>query len=309
MAENRAELMFPFGGLNDAEALTDQPNATTTEAVNVRPFDPVTGRRRGAQRAGLSKFSSGALEDGRVQALVPVSYAENRLKYSLLGTPTQEWAVTTPALGTASAIAVDSNGSIFAFDGNTSIVKYNSDGTKVATLAVAVTVGDTKARRIILDEFGGVYAGFAGFDTGLVFKWREEEDGTYSQRWTLEVPGIFRDMNIQNDLLYVLLDAGAYLTLDVGSRIIVYGGLLGEYAPTPVWDKELPHPLHAVDVLSSGTVFFASGPSPTRGVDIGSDTSTYADSAVDWTPMRLTNIADRLHYWLDASYITEITNL
>ena len=56
MAENRTELLFPFGGLNDSEAASDQPDGTTIEVVNMRPFDPISGRRRGSQRAGLTKY-------------------------------------------------------------------------------------------------------------------------------------------------------------------------------------------------------------------------------------------------------------
>ena len=52
------DLPFPVKGLNDDVAFTDQPSLTTREALNMRGLDPKTGRERGAQRAGLSKYNA-----------------------------------------------------------------------------------------------------------------------------------------------------------------------------------------------------------------------------------------------------------
>ncbi len=97
MEENRAEILFPFGGLNDAEAASDQPDGTTTEIVNMRPFDPQSGKRRGSQRAGMSKYSTQLVvsDASRVQALLPVTYDKARLTYTQLTTPTKEWKQLT----------------------------------------------------------------------------------------------------------------------------------------------------------------------------------------------------------------------
>jgi hypothetical protein len=302
MAENRAELVFPFGGLNDAEALTDQPNATTTEAVNVRPFDPVTGRRRGAQRAGLSRFNATALEDGRVQALVPVSYAENRLKYSLLGTPTQEWAEVTPAQGTATAITVDSNGYIYVFDGETSIVKYNPDGTRLKTLALGAAVMIGTTRRLVVDEFGAVYAGIVGDSTSQIQRWSLTEDDEYLLSWMLPVSGELRDFSVRNGLLYATTDSGVYLEEGASSALRVYSGLESDYTPVPIWEKSVPHPVHGIQVTSSGKVYFTSAPNPTRG-DVGSDIGTFNESYVDWNLTEIANANERIHYWIDVSHL------
>lgn len=50
------ELPFPFSGINETEAKRRQPQGTTPDCLNVRPFDGIDNRRRGSQRGGLSKY-------------------------------------------------------------------------------------------------------------------------------------------------------------------------------------------------------------------------------------------------------------
>lgn len=49
-------LKFPFKGLDVGRAFDNQPDGTCVDCLNVRGFDPRTGRRRGAQRAGLTRY-------------------------------------------------------------------------------------------------------------------------------------------------------------------------------------------------------------------------------------------------------------
>jgi hypothetical protein len=49
-------LPFPVKGLHEAAAFRNQPEATTSDALNVRPFDAIEGRLRGGQRNGVSKY-------------------------------------------------------------------------------------------------------------------------------------------------------------------------------------------------------------------------------------------------------------
>lgn len=54
------DLRFPFGGLSElgsyASQLPNQEQPTTVSCANVRAYDPRTGRLRGAQRAGHSRY-------------------------------------------------------------------------------------------------------------------------------------------------------------------------------------------------------------------------------------------------------------
>ena len=49
------DFQFPLGGRDDAYSPDKQPIATTREATNMRPFDPTSGRIRGAVRPGTAK--------------------------------------------------------------------------------------------------------------------------------------------------------------------------------------------------------------------------------------------------------------
>lgn len=59
--------MFPYNGLNTASAGSKQPRNTTVYAVNCRPFDVTTGIRRGARRAGLTKYMASKIADASIQ--------------------------------------------------------------------------------------------------------------------------------------------------------------------------------------------------------------------------------------------------
>ena len=60
---------WPVNGLVDVVAYENQPRGSSVDLQNVRAFDPVTGRARGAQRAGLAKYSSARVADGQVQEI------------------------------------------------------------------------------------------------------------------------------------------------------------------------------------------------------------------------------------------------
>ena len=50
------EVPFPLLGLNENWALAKQPEKTTPDCLNVRGYDPRTGRARGAQRCGTRRY-------------------------------------------------------------------------------------------------------------------------------------------------------------------------------------------------------------------------------------------------------------
>ena len=83
------ELEFPVGGIVEGLAYEDQPPKTTVDAQNVRPFpasspDVATGlnskssgRDRGGQRAGLTKYNSSAhTTNGRIQDINHLIYPQ-----------------------------------------------------------------------------------------------------------------------------------------------------------------------------------------------------------------------------------------
>jgi hypothetical protein len=60
--------------LNEAASYRDQPEGTTRSAQNIRGFEPISGRRRGSQRAGLSKYLADQVADAEIQDVNHVVY-------------------------------------------------------------------------------------------------------------------------------------------------------------------------------------------------------------------------------------------
>ena len=72
-ARQQLAVGFPFKGLDENTAKNAQPPGTTLTCQNMRPYDPQTGRARGAQRAGLAKYCSAQMvAAARVQDLTHV---------------------------------------------------------------------------------------------------------------------------------------------------------------------------------------------------------------------------------------------
>ena len=78
-------LNFPFGGRSELLAVSKQAPGTTRRELNCHGVNPVNGRMTGAQRRGLSKFSSQPVVAGaRVQALTSIVYDAKALDYAEL---------------------------------------------------------------------------------------------------------------------------------------------------------------------------------------------------------------------------------
>ena len=304
MQEDRVELAFPFGGLSDSESETDAPTGSTGEAINVRPFDPVTGRRRGSQRSGLAKFSQTKIGTGRIQALGAVSFDNSRVTYELANPPTADTTVITPAKGTAYAVIADRWNNIWAYDGLKTLVKYSPEGVVLEQIALTTFSATAVVTRLRLDEFGALYVGLRASGTSSVQKYEEDEDRGWTHRWGCFVQGTLRDFDLQNDMLYALIETGQYLSSGCRSYIRTYAGLQATIPPTRVWEKEIPAPAHAIETISDGSVYFTAPQNPAR-VFQDPDTGTFDLPVVDWTPGHLTNANQRIHYWVDASNIAE----
>lgn len=65
------EIPFPKLGLIESSALREQPAESCIDVQNMRVFSPLSGRARGAQRAGLGKWCSAQIggASGRIQCL------------------------------------------------------------------------------------------------------------------------------------------------------------------------------------------------------------------------------------------------
>ena len=300
MPENRQELLFPFGGLNDSEAASDQPDGTTVEAVNMRPFDPTNGRRRGAQRSGLKKWATVSAAEqingtNRLQALIPVKYDQRRITYEMLTTPTKEWEAITPSFGTGYATEIDEDGNIYIFEGTNSVLKYNADGTKLASITLPANEGETVVPRLAIDEFKSIFVALNGAIGGRVIKYSLDEERGYLQDWITILSGHIRDFSVKNDLLMACVDREPDAEGTTAS-MLAYIGTSFSTSPTFAWEKAIPGPVSGLS-LTSSAVFFASQANSSRGLL----DETYNYNTVKWTPTEIDEATERMHFWLDAS--------
>jgi hypothetical protein len=187
------DLPFPFAGLDESSTLERQRKLTSADLLNVRGFDPRTGRNCGARRSGLTKFVeddfpltisgntviSGDISVG-IQEItsIPLSRdlivasgdtlalgtaATNARRYGAAAGATQG---TSSALGTVIDGCFDSDGNAYAFgvSGTTlTVAKSTWNGTSYTeswlvtrTLPVAgYNAGGCAVKNGVLYVFGG----------------------------------------------------------------------------------------------------------------------------------------------------------
>lgn len=73
------KIRFPLQGIDKGRATSDQPEATSPDMNNMRPYDTLDNRARGGQRPGLDKWGAGTQigsAEQPVVAMVIVSSVE-----------------------------------------------------------------------------------------------------------------------------------------------------------------------------------------------------------------------------------------
>ena len=116
MGRNRTrfDMPWPTKGLVESLGYETQPRGTTVDCQNVRAYDPGTGRSRGGQRAGLTKYVDARTADGKVQDIGQVVGRDTPSDQSEVGARTvYNYAVTngTVAKVTTSGFTTATNGS------------------------------------------------------------------------------------------------------------------------------------------------------------------------------------------------------
>lgn len=137
-------LPWPFKGINENWAYSNQQDQTAVDAQNVRSHELLTGRNRGGSRAGLSKLLStrvnGALPG---QDLTSVVYSSAAATYDELTTPVVDWTADPGTATNMSAVAVDIVGNVYVAGvavttGYLKIWKYDKNGTLSDSVDVGV---------------------------------------------------------------------------------------------------------------------------------------------------------------------------
>ena len=309
--QSRIEIPWPRLGLNEDNATGKQPPLTAREFENVRTIDPKTGRSRGGQRPGHTRFLADPLSGAnKVQNLNMALEDIARVTYNELGDSpasgdeiTEEWSKVTPSVSVAYGVDVDRQGNVYVLDGDNSVRKYNSDGELVHTIFVRTEVDDQLARRLVVDEFDNIYVGvFSEEDatgpTGKIVKYRpvSDEDGKYAVHWEQELEGSIADFAVRFGVMGVVENrTGSGDTGDDVSYLVAFEGILSSI-PVQIWERAIPYPGNALDIGDQGAFYTTHQASADRGLGGDPDFTT---TAVDWVPHELTNADQRLHFWLD----------
>lgn len=115
---------WPLRGIHRGAGFQGQPGGTTPDALNVRSIDPSSGRSRGAQRPGLSRYLDAELSSGSpIQCIDHATIAAGFSGASSLNTRS------------IYRVAV-SNGNVAKFDGSSFTGATNGTGALSATAPV-----------------------------------------------------------------------------------------------------------------------------------------------------------------------------
>ena len=316
---DKKRLIFPFGGLSDNESFGDQQEGTSRDAVNVRGFDASTGRMRGGQRSGLSKFASAQLANSPVRDVNSVSFHVPRVTYTALtSSQTVEWSVDTPRKEAVKGIEVDWRGNLYVLDGTHRIIQYNPDGERTASITIAGNDGFRAVGAPAVDMAGNIYVGMensVGNGSGKILRFAPDADpDDYEvRRW---------DSIYEFDLDYAVVklrhDLGILyaLTQDTNEKKakLVAIGFPDSTVPMELWSKSIPYPANDFD-FHEGNIFVAIGSDTDREGSIAGGQGT---KTINWVPHELGNYAEntgsasdskhRLHAWLDARYIGDASD-
>ena len=120
MAVQTVEIPFPLKGVSEASSYGKQPEGTTPDALNVRGYDPRTGRARGAQRSGTVKHLTGVIDETNeypIQEIVQTVATDMETVYNERGSASLIWDssdIATPIThDQINAVAFDVDGNIY----------------------------------------------------------------------------------------------------------------------------------------------------------------------------------------------------
>ncbi len=255
----KVPLRFPFAGRSDRAAYHRQPELTTRSARNMRGRDPATGRVRGAQRAGQTKFNPVALgAAGTGRALCSAVIDDRKVNYSFTpGAESVLWAKATPQATDAVNAKTDRQGNLYVIDGKSGIVKYNPTGLEVAKLALPSADPDHIVRGLWIDEFDNVYASVsAGGEptTARIWKYRQVPDNAFEQVWEIEPGGYTEDIVVVKDKLY----AAQNFPTENKSRIRVYEFIATTAPEVALSIEDVAFPINGIAAGDDGSIYSAS---------------------------------------------------
>lgn len=304
---------WPERGVSEGRANDEQPALTTREGVNVRGIDPTTGRVRGAQRSGMSRFITDKVAgDGfKVQDIVSVTYDNKNTTYSSPGVEGAETtaSATLPGKQNCWQVVVDNQANVYALDPKAAVVKYNSELTELWKLNVAMIDEAGELRTIAVD---GAYWVYVGVSTGgdiskaRIYAYEQKENtfvtGTEAtikaeRVWEFNAGGFIERIDIRDGKLYAAVNDTRR-----GRSWVVVLEQINTAVPIEQKRWDIPYPANDISVSpKDGSVYTAHEPNSERGRDLQNQSSVGA--WVDWIPTQLPSWDKRVWGWWDSSDI------
>lgn len=290
---------LPRGGQHDGTAKADQPLGTSSDLLNVLPFDPVTGREALARRPGHTKECLVQVASGRVRAMANLPNDVANITYASLGdSVTDEADISVPSVADSKGCAVDRQGNLFVIDGKTAIAKFNSSGALVAKLALQVADPLHEIRALHVDRFDRVYVGVStggSQTTARIWCYAQEEGNTFRLVWQMEPGEYIERIVTSNDALY-------YAGNRPDSQESFIRGFTGFDIETPAesFTRTAPYPINDLALSpKDGSLFVASESNSTRGTNpLSPDTTAKSE---DWTYKNLASWQKRVWSYYDAT--------
>ena len=299
-------LIAPWQGLNDNFSYEQQPPLTTSASKNVSSVDPITGReRRVGQRQGMEKFNAYQLSaSGKVSALASVTYDLRRVDYTD-GDGTSEWANVTPSKQDTLGIKTDLYGNVYAIDGDSAIVKYNSAGHEVWRFNVPTLDDAAVCRAFEVDDVGHIYIGVSegGSQTNArLYCYTPDDDLKLAPLWNepINSGGFFEDLRFSDNKLYSVENH-----TDSGRSYLRVYEFVGTSEPSKAAEKYIPYPVNGVAIKPSGEIITSHAPNDDRGKDPRAATYDVVLDDQRWTPESLTDYEKRVWTWLSAETIKD----
>jgi len=311
MPEGLIPIQFPLAGMSETFAFGTQEPGTAREMRNMRALDPRTGRLRGAQRSGLSKYMSSVLktQGTKVQDLISFFEDNRQVTYSAIaaGSETITWDAVTPSKKDCLNVKTDRQGNVYALDGNTGVVKLSSDEQQLWQLALPVTDPNHLVRALLVDEFDRFYAGVSSGGEqakAKLFCYEQLPDDKTEQLWEIEPGGYIEDCVVAQDKLYTVQNH-----VDVARSYVRVYDFIDEVDPELVQSWQIPFPSNSITVKKDGSVIVACEPSgDTTGLYWRLPDPRHPNFNVtseDWTPKQLTDYDKRVWSWYVADDIDQ----
>jgi len=289
---SKERIPFPLGGVSDNWAAQDQEIATTPNAVNMRSLDPVSGRKRGAQRSGTAKFIAAAAGSSFVQDIISINKDVRLATYAEhVGAPDAEWeredAVDVSIF--VKDMVMTPGGDIWIIKGSDIIAKYNATGKLILEEKIVLTDSGESLQCLALGSDGGLFVSTESVEdlgdgttrsTGRILRYESDplDETMVVKIYSFDLGGGSPSIVWDNNYLYCICNKRSE------SELVSLDNLTSD-VPLVEYRKSIPYPSTHVAVNHDGEILVSSEPRVGRDVvTAASFCGIKSDVSPFWTP-------------------------